>query len=80
MNLTGWIDGSQKPIHVGVYERAACGCTVTRYAYWDGEYWHMNSDSVRVAAMQNLRSAYQMLDWRGLQGCYTPDSEFALAA
>lgn len=85
-NLTDWIDGLLKPVHVGVYQRmypqTPCGLK-PMYSYWDGEFWYMNAENVDQARTSPLRSAYTLLDWRGLDAdprAFTPDSKYALAA
>jgi len=64
MKLTGWYDGWQWPVRVGVYERDA---DWYHYSFWNGYSWGFNCQTLRDA--EDFKWAYstlQTLPWRGV--------------
>ena len=64
MKLTGWYDGKQKPVRVGVYERDYA--YITLYAKWDGNKWCTASTVAKFAAQCVKKSHFSKLPWRGV--------------
>jgi len=63
---TGWIDGSQTPVRVGVYQRFYIDLC-TYFCYWDGKVWGMGWYTAEKAwRCRRYKSATQGLPWRGL--------------
>jgi hypothetical protein len=62
--LSPWIDGSVKPVRIGVYQRRLMSGVV--YARWDGERWRQFSESRRLAERTTGISGEQAYwSWRG---------------
>lgn len=73
MKLTGWYDGKQKPVRVGVYERdyGTLSLSFNYYAYWDGKRWYCATARARDAYQSrkvhfDWPSRHQKLPWRGV--------------
>ena len=73
MKRTGWYNGTQKPVRVGVYERdyGTLLLTFNYFAYWDGKRWYCSMYSARGAyEARTLQfdwpSEHQKLPWRGV--------------
>ena len=70
--VTGWLDGSQKPVRPGVYERKFEAMRLHDFAKWDGRRWMIGYGTPEEA--DNLvmhESLYQPwfdngFQWRGL--------------
>ncbi|MBA3598400.1 MAG: hypothetical protein H0W40_13645 [Methylibium sp.] len=61
--LTGWLDGSHRPTHRGVYARKE---PAGPYACWGGEGWFADAATPQAAALEEAPSAHQAAPWRGL--------------
>ena len=71
MKPTGWYDGEQKPVYVGVYERKFGKASsyfphTTFFSRWDGKNWMGNAVRVDGAETQIRVALLQHLPWRGL--------------
>jgi hypothetical protein len=69
MKLTGWYSGDQKPVRVGIYQRAYdCG-TLILYCYWDGVNFGggvLTSGHASLSYQYHGSSLSQSLPWRGV--------------
>ena len=72
MKLTHWINGSIKPVRVGVYQRNLSAHPDFHpnknilFAKWDGQKWCISKLSTYSAELEYDASLYQNLFWRGL--------------
>lgn len=65
--LTGWYEGEQRPVRVGVYQRQMNILSHVTYSYWDGEYWCCYANSaIGAEAYIHMSSNWQFVPWRGL--------------
>ncbi len=68
MKLTPWFSGDQKPVRMGVYQRAYADAG-EKYCYWDGQYWGSPTVTAKGAdhwSFATNESIYQNLPWRGV--------------
>ena len=66
MKLTGWYQGDQKPVRVGVYLRDYEDGDHW-YSYWNGKYFSVADDRLDcVESTKDWKSIQQNLPWRGV--------------
>ena len=67
LKLTGWYEGHQKPVRVGVYERWYVGFAV--FCYWNGTHWGCLASTVDSCQENKMIfgiSPDQDRPWRGI--------------
>lgn len=66
---TGWYNGDQYPVRVGVYEREREDISFkgTIYSWWDGVCWSVFEPTIEEAYnSRHIPSCFNNLKWRGL--------------
>lgn len=69
MKVTDWYTGDQKPVRVGVYERAYSYKLYILYCYWNGKLFSCAYRDLELAKSMSdyFRSSLnQNLPWRGI--------------
>ena len=67
MKLTGWYQGDQKPVYVGVFEKLHPS-DMSAFSYWDGARWNCMRATIYGAVFyKNYQSQDQTLPWRGVK-------------
>lgn len=66
MKLTKWIDGSEYPVRVGVYEAQFRRLGPAFYFNWNGKRWSTASGDPAGAATRPVGASNSPFRWRGL--------------
>ncbi len=61
--LTGWIAGTVRPLHEGVYERRVSDGS---FSCWNGLAWNEDAATAAEASTKSVPSRDQNASWRGL--------------
>lgn len=65
--VSDWIDGSVKPVHVGLYQTIGRVNPTVYWRYWNGKYWGWGSVDKRDAYECRYHdSVIRSKGWRGL--------------
>lgn len=67
MRRTGWYQGHQKPIVIGVYERETYTDRSILYSFFNGKKFMRGRSSIEQAMAESCNeSCFQSFRWRGL--------------
>lgn len=66
MEKTEWFPGTERPVHVGVYETWSDG-PESWFQFWNGAYWGWSEHSpLEAYNRKEIYSRHQHDQWRGL--------------